>query len=91
MTLQDRILRILDRDFQYQDTDWIRASELITKLRRASGALTLKDIDRELRNLSKRQLVDYSPTLSGSELIGFTTRLTARGHNQVHYGRPSLV
>ncbi len=95
--LQKKILEALDTGFRNDQTDWMPSFRLMAKLLgKTEGeiirqGLDMNDIAQILQDLQSKGLVEYSPLYRESIAQGFTSRLTARGYNMLHYGRPSLV
>ncbi|HET6400893.1 MAG TPA: hypothetical protein VFH95_05775 [Candidatus Kapabacteria bacterium] len=95
--LQKTILEVLEPDFRYEQTDWIPSFRLMPRLLGKAGKEIIRkgidadDVAQMLQELQSKGLVEYSPLYRESIFQGFTTRLTARGYNMLHYGRPSLV
>ena len=92
---QEEILSVLSGGFRYEESDWITASILMSALleRRALRLPNegLEEVAHDLELLKRQGLVEFSPTIYHGSIEGFTTRMTARGYNMLHYGRPSLV
>lgn len=95
--IQKNILKALDTGFQNDQADWIPSFRLMAKLQGTTSGeiirqgLDMGDIASMLKDLQTKGLVEFSPLYRESIFQGFTTRLTARGYNMLHYGRPSLV
>jgi hypothetical protein len=89
--LKEEILEILDSEFAYQDTDSTAWFELQHELVQRGMTPELKDVVRTLSGLESEGYVALSPTLFHGTIAGFTVRLTTAGHNQINYGRSSLV
>jgi|SRR5665213_4195376 len=96
--LQKTILEVLEPDFRYEETDWIPSFRLMERLLKrmrvkefVRQGITVDDVSEALEGLQSKRLVEYSPSYQASLRFGYTARLTARGYNMLHYGRPSLV
>jgi hypothetical protein len=91
------ILQALDTGFRDDRADWMPSFLLMSKLLQKSGreiirnGIEIRDVGGMLQKLQSKGLVEYSPTYQDGIYQGFTTRLTARGYNMVHYGKPTLV
>ncbi len=95
--IQRKILEVLEPDFRYEQTDWIPSFRLMSRLLTKSGkeiirqGIDAQDVAQMLQELQSQGLVEYSPLYRESIFQGFTARITSRGYNMLHYGRPSLV